>query len=180
MTKQLTLAALLTLASSLGLAQSDAPRIREDQGRLACGTAQLAAKSHCLEFAENETQCTSQILTLTNPSKGIAKQLPHDGKRITQPFVRSVKVLDATVTGWACLTSDAGVSYIYLSYTCVEHDRAPECAGTRREWGRLFDTGGRALNGNLSRRSQHMPEVLHRYGLQRYVSEGIQLQDPVE
>jgi hypothetical protein len=86
-------------------------------------------------------------------------------------------VLDASVTGWACLAGTAGKAYVYVVYTCAESRLRPECEGERREWARLFDIRGNPLNAGFSHDGPHTPELMKRLGLGRYVHDGVQLKD---
>ena len=169
---------LLALAPPhLAAAANPAPSLQDEHDKLICGDAEVRVTSSCLHFDEQETQCKKQTLQLTNPAKNIAKKLPHDGKPIRQPFVKNGPVLDAFVTGWACVKSASGAPYIYLSYTCVENDRQPECAGTNREWGRVFGLDGKNLGAGIARRSKELGRVYRRLGLSESLEQGIQLQD---
>lgn len=93
-----------------------------------------------------------------------------------QPFLKSVPVLDASITGWTCLSASTGNSFLYVVYTCTESQLRPDCVGTSREWDRLFDTKGRALNVGYPKSGNRTSVLMKRLGLGRY-ADGVQLQD---
>ncbi len=168
---------LMALAMPLlASAENAAPPIRQEQDKLVCGDAEVRATSSCLSFTDQETQCKKQTLQLSNPSKGISKKLPHDGKPMRQPFVKNGPVLDAIATGWACVKSESGTPYIYLAYTCVESEQRPECAGTNKEWGRVFGLDGKNFTAGVPRRGAALERVYKQLGLSGAVEQGIQLQ----
>lgn len=171
---------ILLLASTLSpLAGADEarPAIRNVEDKLQCGDVEVIATSSCLRPADHETQCRAQSLQLKNPAKAIAKKLPHDGKPLRQAFVKEGPVLDAIATGWACIQSASGTPYILVSYTCVEHDRRPECAGTNKEWGRVFGMDGKDFTAGIARRSPALERIYRRLGLSASFEQGIQLQE---
>lgn len=169
---------LLALAiPHFAAAANPVPLIQDEHDKLVCGDAEVRVTSSCLHFDEQETQCKKQTLQLTNSANNITKKLPHDGKPIRQSFVENGPVLDAFVTGWACVKSASGTSYIYLSYTCVENDKQPECAGTKREWGRVFGADGKNFTTGIARRGKELERVYRRLGLSESLEQGIQLQD---
>jgi hypothetical protein len=175
MIKPAVLSVLASVALCSGLGATEA--IKVERGQLACGDVMVRIESRCMSFEEHEKQCVSQRVTIGNESRHFTRTLRSDARRITQPFLGKQSVLDTTITGWGCLTAVGGARYIYLSYTCVENRRAPECVGTNKEWRRLFDTKGNELGAGLQRRSPDLPRLMGAQGLQQYVDEGIQLRD---
>lgn len=168
--------ALATLSTAVR-ADDAVPLVSLEKGQLKCGDALVSAEARCLAFPENQTQCTSQVLRLVNQKKGISKPLPLDGKSIAQDFVKEGPVLDAYVTSWACLTSKAGKSYVYLFYICVESDKRPDCVGTNREWPRLFDTDGKYLSAGHRRHGPQYQRLMRKLGFGSHLSRGIALQN---
>lgn len=167
--------ALILLAVNASIHAEEATSVRLRSGQLQCGDALVSAEAKCFNFPENQTQCTSQTIRLNNEKKGISKLLPHDGKPITQSFVKDGPVLDSYVVSWACLTSTTGKSYPLLFYFCVESEQRPECLGTNREWGRLFDTNGNHLTAGYRRNTPKFDRLMNKLGLGSYQRDGIQL-----
>lgn len=130
--------------------------------KLPCDGAVVTAQSNCLEFAEQERQCKTQTLELHDVRKGTHVTLQHAGKLISQPFVHEGLVLDAVASSWACVKSTSGVPYVYVLYTCVENDDAPECAGTHKEWEMLYGTDGKNLTAAIPRRGKARAKALTR------------------
>lgn len=77
--------------------------------------------------------------------------------------------LDAAASGWSCLKSTEGKAYIYVLYICTESDRRPPCAGTSREWGRLFDPQGKELTAGFPHDGPRESALM--MGLGRYKDE---------
>jgi hypothetical protein len=148
-------------------------------GHLKCGEAQLTAQTQYLDVPDHDRQVLIQTLELTGPDKGATK-LVHDGRMFRQSFLKDTPVLDASATGWACLESTNGQRYVYVLYTCTEGLARPRCAGTKREWPRLFDTSGALLNAHYPRSGSRTPALMKKLGLARYLSEGVSLEDVTE
>jgi len=92
-----------------------------------------------------------------------------------------MSVLDAAVTGWACVTSTHQQSYVYVVMSCIESPLRPNCGGSMREWVRLYDLRGRALNAGFPRDAGPRWEtLLKRLGLNQVEDAGISLSDPSE
>ena len=168
---------LASASSALAAAGEARPVTRNVEDKLQCGDVEVIAKSHCLSPADHETQCRTQSLQLNNPGKGFARKLPHDSKPLRQAFIKDGPVLDAIATGWACLQSASGTPYIFVSYTCVEHDRRPECAGTNKEWGRVFGLDGKDFTAGIPRRSPALQRIYRQLGLSASMEQGIPLQE---
>jgi hypothetical protein len=146
-------------------------------GHLACGGASFTLQGHYLDVPDHEFQTVAQRLTLERPKESTALvTLPHEGRPLRQPFLENVPVLDASITGWTCLGASTGKSYLYVVYTCAESPLRPDCVGPKREWDRLFDTKGRALNAGYPKSGSRTSALMKRLGLGRY-AEGVQLQD---
>jgi hypothetical protein len=148
-------------------------------GHLKCGEAQLTAQTQYLDVPSRDRQVLTQTLELTNPGKGTTK-LAHDGRVFRQPFLKDTPVLDASATGWACLEGTGGKRYVYVLYTCTESPARPRCAGTKREWPRLFDTEGAPLNARYPHSGSRTPALMKKLGLGHYLSEGVSLEDVTE
>ena len=172
----LLLAFAAVLAASCAQA-NDQPAGKARLGHLSCGGATLTAKTVYLDVDDQDRQTLSQTITLTRPERSGPIVLPGDGRPLRQPFLKNVPVLDAAVTGWACLTAADGKAYVYVIYTCAESPSRPDCEGDRREWVRLFDAQGKALNAGFSHEGSRTPELMKQLGLERYLHDGVQLKD---
>lgn len=172
---------LLTIVASLVMtcaqASDQAPGNQPRIGRLACGGASLTAETVYLDLADQDRQTLSQRITLARADLPKALALPSDARPLRQPFLKHTPVLDAAVTGWACLAAGDGKRYIYMLYTCVESAVRPACEGDRREWVRLFDVYGRPLNAGFPHTGAKTPALMKKLGLGRYVDDGVSLQD---
>lgn len=146
-------------------------------GHLRCGGASLTASTVYLDVDDQDRQTFSQRITLMRAENHAPSSLPSDGQPIRQPFLKNTPVLDAAVTGWACLQAADGKAYIYVLYTCVESVLRPDCEGDRREWARLFDAQGKALNAGFPHEGPRTPELMKKLGLGHYVDSGVPLQD---
>jgi hypothetical protein len=146
-------------------------------GHLRCGGASLTATTVYLDVDDQDRQTFSQRITLMRAENHAPVSLASDSKPIRQPFLKNTPVLDAAVTGWACLQATDGKAYIYVLYTCVESALRPDCEGDRREWARLFDVQGKALNAGFPREGSPTPELMKKLGLGHYVDQGVPLQD---
>lgn len=171
----LVLSCTLMLPAGAAIAQQQATL--ERSGHLQCGLAQLNAETRYLDLPDQTRQVLAQSLSLTNTAMGSTRQLKHDARPLRQPFLKHTPVLDAAVTGWACLENSAGKPYIYLSYTCIESPSRPACVGNLREWARLFDTAGKPLNAHAPRSGQRTAALLKKLGLGHHLSAGVSLQD---
>jgi len=111
---------------------------------LTCGDAELTAETTCLNIPNMETQCTKQSIRLVNSKKGIAKQLPLDGKLVKEKSIKDGPVLDGFVAEWDCPKSKSGTPYVLLWYYC---NWGRDCVGNYREWGKIFSVDGTYLAG---------------------------------
>jgi hypothetical protein len=152
---------------------ANAPRI----GHLQCGGASLVASTVYLDVDDQDRQTLTQSITLTSPGRGEAVALPLEGKLLNQPFLKHVTVLDAAVTGWACVNATDGKPYVYLTYTCTESPSRPACEGDDREWVRLFDIQGKPLNAGFPHDGERTPDLMKKLGLGHYVTDGVSLND---
>lgn len=176
------------LIMALALA-AEAPAIAQEGGKassatsrtghLKCGDARLTASTHYLDLPDHDRQVLTQTLELTGPD-GRTKKLDHDGRAIRQPFLKETQVLDASVTGWACLEGSGGNHFVYVLYTCAESPVRPHCTGAMREWVRLFDTAGTPLNARYPRSGSPTPLLMKKLGLARYLEGGVRLVDVTE
>lgn len=146
-------------------------------GHLHCGDASLVATTVYLDVDGRNRQTLSQRIALTSAGRRVPLMLRGDGRLLRQPFLESTPVLDASVTGWACLPAAGGKPYVYVVYTCTESPLRPDCEGDRREWVRLFDTQGKPLNAGFPHDGQRTPELMKKLGLGRYVNDSVQLED---
>ena len=172
----LALAAMLSV-SHVRASTQPAPLKRTTAiGHLSCGGASLTAETVYLDVPDQDFQPLSQRITLQRPGTNGSVVLHHDGRPLRQPFLKDTPVLDAAASGWACLAAADGKAYIYVSYVCTESDLRPDCEGTSREWGRLFDPEGKELTAGLPHGGPRMSALMKRLGLGRYEKEPIQLQ----
>ncbi len=169
------------LATLLALAGAPHTRAGEppNEGHLACGGATLTARTQFREVADHDRQVVSQAITIVAAGTKTALPLKLDAHPLRQPFLRDALVLDAAVTGWACVTSTDGKPYVYLVMTCAESSRRPACVGTLREWTRLYDMHGRALDAGLPRDGPRKSALLKRLKLGR-LDDGVSMSDPTE
>ena len=149
------------------------------EGHLACGGATLTARTQFREVADHDRQVVSQTITVVPAGAKIASPLKLDAHPLRQPFLRDTMVLDAAVTGWACVTSTDGRPYVYMVMTCAESPRRPACVGTLREWTRLYDTSGRALDAGLPHDGPRKSKLLKRLKLE-HLDDGVSMSDPTE
>lgn len=177
MTRRLptTLAVLLALAGATRARACEPP----SEGRLACGGATLIARTQFREVAGHDRQVLSQTITIVPAGAKTASSLKIDVHPLRQPFLRDTPVLDASVTGWACVTSADGKPYVYMVMACAESPLRPACVGTLREWTRLYDTRGRALDAGLPHAGPRESELLKRLKLE-HLDDGVSMSDPLE
>lgn len=171
----IVLAAILAAACVCASPQPATPKQTTAMGHLSCGGANLTAETVYLDVPDQDFQPLSQRITLERPGSNGSLVLHHDGRPLRQPFLKNTQVLDAAVSGWTCLTAADGKAYIYVSYVCTESDLRPDCEGTSREWGRLFDPQGKELTTGFSRDGPRTSALMKRLGLGRYEKEPIQL-----
>jgi hypothetical protein len=169
--------ALLSTAATPGLPDGGANPTTTRAGHLKCGDALITSETQVIEVRDQANQILAQTLSLKNTHTGTTTTLVHDGRLFQQPFLQSTSVLDASATGWACIESTSHTLYLYIVYTCVESPARPHCAGTRREWPRLFDTAGRPLGANLPHASKQLPALMRKLGLANYLIQGVSLND---
>jgi hypothetical protein len=162
--------------ASEALAEAAAPR----EGHLACGGATLTARTLLREVADHDRQVVSQTITITPPGAKAASPLRLDARPLRQPFLPRTPVLDASATGWACVTSANGKSYIHIVMTCTESPLRPACAGPTREWTRLYDTRGRSLDAGFPHEGPRREALFRQLGLDQAEEAGISLSDPLE
>lgn len=146
-------------------------------GHLSCAGATLTATTVWLDVEDHDRQPLRQSIVLADPNGHDTASLTSDGRFLRQPFVHHRAVLDAAVTGWACLATKGGKAYVYLLYTCTESPSRPACAGDQREWARLFDAHGKPLNAGYPHTGPRTPTLMKRLGLGHYLSDGVALQD---
>ena len=170
------LAAMLIVSVVRADPQPTTPKRTTAIGHLSCGGASLMAETVYLDVPDQDFQPLSQHITLQRPGSNGSMALNHDGRPLRQPFLKDTPVLDAAVSGWACLTAADGKAYIYVSYVCTESDLRPDCEGTSREWGRLFDPEGKELTAGFPHGGPRTSALMKRLGLGRYEEKAIQLQ----
>lgn len=150
----------------------------EKIGALNCGSARFEARTQTLDLPDHDRQVVAQSLGRLGTDSTPPHRLPHEGRPLKQPFLKQTPVLDAWVSGWACLTSaDGRHQYLYLLYTCAESPRRPGCVGTEREWPRLLDLSGRPLNAGFAHAGPRTSRLMRKLGLGRYLQEGVSLKD---
>lgn len=179
--------ALSLLAMACAFALSPAARAGESPpeaaasvGHLACGGASLTASTVFREVADQDRQILSQSIAITPPGKKTATMLKLEAHRLRQPFLPGVPVLDASATGWACVTASDGKSYVYVMMTCTESPLHPDCAGPTREWMSLYDTRGRALTAGMPHEGPREAALIKRLKLEHLDDGGVTLSDPTE
>lgn len=146
-------------------------------GHLHCGDASLIATTVYLDVDGQDRQTLSQRIALTSASRRVPVMLRGDGRPLRQPFLENTPVLNASVTGWACLPVTRGRAYVYVVYTCTESPLRPGCESDRREWVRLFNTQGKPLNARFPNDGPRTSALMKKLGLGRYVNDGVQLKD---
>lgn len=187
----MTRRALSLLALAAVCASAGAPAARASQslpaagsarvGHLDCGGASLTASTVLREVTDQDRQVVSQTITVTAPGAKKASSLKLGARPFRQPFLRDTPVLDASATGWACVTSASHQSYVYVVMTCAESPLRPACAGPTREWVRMYDLRGRALNAGFPHDAGPREDALmKRLGLDHVEDVGISLSDPLE
>lgn len=170
----LIVAAIVTTSVRAG----DMPAAAQTRvGHLHCGGASLITTTVYLDVDGQDRQTLSQRIVLTFAGRSVQVILRGDGRPLHQPFLKDVPVLDASVTGWACLPAAGGMAYVYVVYTCTDSPLRPDCEGDRREWVRLFNTQGKPLNAGFPRDGPRTPALMKKLGLGRYVNDGVQLED---
>ena len=169
------LAAILAGACVQASAQAAAPKRITAIGHLSCGGASLTAETVYLDVPDQDLQPLSQRIALKRLGSNVSTVLPHDGRPLRQPFLKSTPVLDAAVSSWTCLTAADGKAYIYVFYACTESDLRPDCVGTSREWGRLFDPQGKEMTAGLPHAGPRASALMKRLGLGRYENEPMPL-----
>lgn len=178
MARRFVLAFWLGGLSATAQAQPQASPGPEQTGFLSCGPARFEASTQYLDLPDHDRQVVAQKLGRLGAGSTLPHRLPHEGRPLKQPFLKSMPVLDAWVSGWACLVSaDGQHHYLYLLYACTESPHRPACAGTEREWPRLLDLSGRPLNAAFARTGPRTPRLMQKLGLGRYLQEGVSLKD---
>lgn len=170
----------ISTALAAFLALACLPPADARDGHLACAGAHLTARTQFLDIPDHDLQTLSQTITLIPAGEQIAVPLKLDVRPLRQPFLRHAVVLDARATGWACVTADDGKAYVYVMMTCTESPRRPACVNPDREWARLYDTRGRAIDAGLPREGPRVDALMKRLGLERLEAAGIPLGDPAE
>jgi len=173
-------ALLLSLGGLSATAQAQPPASPgpEQTGFLSCGPARFEARTQYLDLPDHDRQVVAQKLGRLGADRTLPYRLPHEGRPLKQPFLKSMPVLDAWVSGWACLVSaDGQHHYLYLLYACTESPHRPACTGTEREWPRLLNLSGRPLNAGFGRTGPRTPRLMQKLGLGRYLQEGVHLKD---
>ncbi|WP_333676210.1 hypothetical protein [Dyella sp.] len=170
------LAAILAVACAQASPQRAAPKQMTATGHLSCGGAQLMAETVYLDVPDQDLQPLSQRITLQRQGANDSVALHHDGRPLRQPFLKDTPVLDAAVSSWTCLTAADGKAYIYLFYVCTESDLRPDCVGTSREWGRVFDLQGKELSAGFPHDGPRTSALMKRLGLGRYEDRPMPLQ----
>jgi hypothetical protein len=179
------------LAMTVACACASAPSARASEstpaagalhvGHLDCGGASLTASTVFREVPDQDRQVVAQTMTVTAPGAKTASPLKIEARPFRQPFLRDTPVLDASATGWACVTSTSQRSYVYVVMTCTESPLRPACAGPKREWVRVYDLRGRALNAGFPHDAGPREEALmKRLGLDHVEDSGVSLSDPRE
>ncbi|RUL77722.1 hypothetical protein [Dyella choica] len=169
------LATVLAAVFAQACAQAAAPRRMTAIGHLSCGGASLTAETVYLDVPDQDLQPLSQRIALKRLGQNVSTVLHHDGRPLRQPFLKNTPVLDAAVSSWTCLTADDGKAYVYVFYVCTESDLRPDCAGTSREWGRLFDPQGKEMTADLPHAGPRTSALMKRLGLGRYENEPMPL-----
>ncbi len=170
------LAAATAVGSAIGASGHPAAEpVEVWLGHLECGAETFTARTENLDVPEQPRQPLSQ--KIAGPA---GAQLSLDAHALRQPFLQGVEVRDAAATGWACLTSNDGRSFVSVVMTCTESPARPACKGTAREWVRLYDVHGRLLNGGYPRSGPRTPTLMKRIGLGRYLADGVTLSDVQE
>jgi len=163
--------------ASESLPAAGAPRV----SHLDCGGARLTASTVFRDLPDQDRQVVSQTITVTAPGARTARPLKLEARPFRQPFLQDTPVLDASATGWACVTSAHHQWYVYVVMTCAESPLRAACAGPTREWVRLYDLRGRALNAGFPHDAGPREEALmKRLGLDHVEDAGISLSDPRE
>jgi hypothetical protein len=170
------LAAMLAISCVYAGARPAAVKSITTLGYLNCGGARLAVGTVYLDVPDQDFQPLSQRITLQRPGTNGLVVLHHDGRPLRQSFLKNTWVLDAALSGWTCLTATDGKAYVYVSYVCTQSDSRPDCDGTSREWGRLFDPKGKELTAGFPHGGPSLSVLMKRLGLGRYENGPIQLQ----
>ena len=152
---------------------TSAPQVRE--GHLQCGGASLTARTQTLDVADHDRQVLSQSIVVQPPGQSAPAALAQDGRPFRQPFLRGTEVLDASATGWACVTAKDRQPYVYVMVSCTESPLRPACEGDSREWVRLYDIRGRSLNAGFPHGGARTPALMKRLGLDNYLTNGVSL-----
>jgi len=166
--------ACATARASESMPAATAPAV----GHLTCGDASLTASTTLLDVPNQPRQVVMQTINLVSPGSKTPTALKLDARPLRQPFLRGTPVLDASVTGWACVTSADHKSYVYVAMTCTESPLRPACAGPTREWTRLYDIRGRALDAGYPRDSGPREQALARR--LKLDLDSVSMSDPLE
>jgi hypothetical protein len=145
------------------------------EGSLKCGAARWQATSTFLNLADAEWQPLHQEITVFPDAGSQGKSVRLDGRLVKKSFVKGQKVLDTSVTSWACIESTRGKKYVLLLYACSWGDERGGCAGAGKEWMRLFSTDGKSLTANYGRVDRRYTAFYKKLGLSK-VMEGGQMQ----
>lgn len=167
------------LAGFVGAAQALAApgTVVRTQDELACGPLKAQVSSVWLTFAGDDSppsQLLGQSLSFSVDG-GPARAVPLDGRRQRKKLAGGRHVLDAALTGWACLEGGKSPPYLMLAYTCIEGEERGGCAGAAREWDRLYDSRGKHLTAGLKRQDPRRAEVDRAQGLEEVMGGGVSL-----
>lgn len=139
--------------------------------QLPCGSSVFVLRT---ERREGSLEVLDQQLSLRQA--GLGRVLAHEG-RLRRAVPGHPRVMDAWVSGWACVQSRQGGPWVYALFTC--HAGLQGCQGTRREWGRLYAQDGQLLNPGHARSAQPSQRLMRRLGLAPLLAQGIALDDAV-
>jgi hypothetical protein len=137
--------------------------IVEYHDELACGDAQFRLVTRLLnDTPVGNWEFLGQSLWLTNNVRGISTLVPLGLSFVPHFLILGHRVLDNTVTEWACIRANSGQHYLLLLYACrpLSSD-CPLALGS--EWDRILDVAGRFVAGG--RRGESL-RVLRRLRLE--------------
>lgn len=93
-----------------------------------------------------------------------------DGHRVRNRYVLS----------WSCVKGAGGTSYVSLGYACAMDPGYPFDCGGEKEWFRLLDDRGRAVDTGVPHNGPTRDRLDRRLGLSDIFEAGVQMTDVLE
>lgn len=171
---QVAVAANLAAPSAQAHGQPTSPRsVSHSIVDLRCGTAAFIMTTTHYRQKGEPLAPVKQALKVIVAGKAVPLALERagtvvvDGRRVQRAYVGS----------WACVTASTGLSYVMLGYACaIDPGYRDECE-FGKEWTRLLDDRGRALDARVRPDTPDANRIADRLGLAATLEAGVPMQD---